>query len=225
MRMAVYKLSPSSLSLMQSCKRCFWLEKNGVWKRPSGIFPSLPSGVDGILKKHFDKFRNMNRLPPELVSKGEHCKDMRLFGDTEKEKNLLKIWRSNFKGLRWQNENGDILHGAVDNILVKNGKLLIIDYKTRGFKLKSDSHEHYRHQLDVYNYLLRKMGYETENYGFLLYYIPEKVTDTGEIVFQTHLIKIEANPDHALRLFNEALELLRNPCPEKSCEWCSQIKP
>ena len=30
------------------------------------LFRSLPSGMDGILKKHFDKFRDKGELPPEL---------------------------------------------------------------------------------------------------------------------------------------------------------------
>ncbi len=51
-----FKLSPSSLNLMQDCPRCFWLTQHKVWKRPAGIFPSLPSGMDRILKIHFDKF-------------------------------------------------------------------------------------------------------------------------------------------------------------------------
>ena len=50
-----YKLSPSTLNLMKECPRCFWLAQHKVWKRPAGIFPSLPSGMDKILKVHFDK--------------------------------------------------------------------------------------------------------------------------------------------------------------------------
>jgi hypothetical protein len=50
-----FKLSPSKLNLFQECKRCFWLEKHKVWKRPQGIFPSLPSEMDKILKIHFHK--------------------------------------------------------------------------------------------------------------------------------------------------------------------------
>jgi len=45
-----FKLSPSALNLMKECPRCFWLAQHKVWKRPSGIFPSLPSGMDRILK-------------------------------------------------------------------------------------------------------------------------------------------------------------------------------
>jgi len=214
-----FKLSPSSLSLFQECPRCFWLDKRDKWKRPNGIFPSLPSGMDAILKKHFDSFRDKGRLPPEIKGNGDF-EGMKLFDD----ESLLKVWRSNFKGLRWTNEEGNILHGAIDNLLVKGKKLIVLDYKTRGFALKEDTHKSYQHQLDIYNFLLRKNGYETEDYGFLLFYIPEKVLETGEVVFDKQVVKMEANVHHAEKLFNNALKLLKGKCPKKSCEWCSGVK-
>ena len=61
-----YKLSPSSLCLMEDCPRCFWLQFNKNIRRPNGIFPSLPSGMDRVLKAHFDSFRDKNELPSEL---------------------------------------------------------------------------------------------------------------------------------------------------------------
>lgn len=62
-----YKFSPSSLSLLKECPICFWLQFNKGVKRPAGIFPSLPSGMDGILKKHFDSFMEKGELPPEEI--------------------------------------------------------------------------------------------------------------------------------------------------------------
>ena len=40
-----FKLSASALKLMEECPRCFWLHHHDK-KRPSGIFPSLPNGMD-----------------------------------------------------------------------------------------------------------------------------------------------------------------------------------
>lgn len=76
---------------MQECPRCFWLTQHKVWKRPNRIFPSLPSGMDNILKTHFDKLMKRGLLSPELCNNGE-CKNLKLFDDDEK----LKIWRSRF---------------------------------------------------------------------------------------------------------------------------------
>ena len=214
----MYKLSPSSLSLIKECPRCFWLTQHEVWKRPQGIFPSLPSGMDKILKVHFDRFRDKNELPPELCE-NEHCKNMKLFDDKEK----LKIWQSNFKGIRYENSEGDILHGAIDNILVNGKKLIVLDYKTRGFPLKEDTHEYYQDQLDIYNFLLRKNNYETEDYSFLLFYVPNKVTNTGEVVFDTELVKMKINVKNGEDVFVKGLKLLNGDIPDERCEWCEGV--
>jgi len=210
-----FKLSPSSINLMLECPRCFWLDKHKVWKRPSGIFPSLPSGMDRILKCHFDKFRDKGQLPPELCENGE-CLRLKLFADKEK----LKTWQNNLRGVSWTDKKGNILHGAVDNLLVKGTKLIVLDYKTRGFPLKEDTHEHYQLQLDIYNFLLRKNGYETEDYAFLLFYVPKEVLSTGEIVFDTVLKKMRVNIKEAEKVWKKAIELLNGGCPKKTCEWC-----
>ena len=200
---------------MEECERCFWLTQHKVWKRPAGIFPSLPSGMDRILKVHFDKFRDKGKLPPELCENNE-CKNLKLFDDNEK----LKIWQNNWKGISWKDRKGNELHGAVDNILKKGKKLIVLDYKTRGYALKEDTAEHYRHQLDIYNFLLRKNKYDTEDYAFLLFYVPKEVLSTGEVLFDTTLVKMKINPKRAQNIFSKAIKLLNSKCPKKSCEWC-----
>jgi len=216
--MKTFRLSPSSLNLMQDCPRCFWLDKNNVWKRPVGIFPSLPSGMDRILKVHFDKFQERGLLPPELCNES-NCEDMKLFNDKE----LLKIWQHNRRGISYKDENGNELHGAVDNILQKAGKLIVIDYKTRGYDVKEDTHKSYQLQLDIYNFLLRKNRYETEDYGFLLFYVPKEVLKTGEVIFDTTLKKMEINVKNAEATWKKAIKLLNSECPEESCMWCERF--
>ena len=211
----VYKLSPSSLNLMIDCPRCFWLTQHKVWKRPASIFPSLPSGMDSILKKHFDRFMEKDKLPPELCFH-HHCTGLKLFDN----KDLMKVWRSNLKGISWADKDGNMLHGAVDNILVNGKKLIVLDYKTRGFPLKEDTHEHYQNQLDIYNFLLRKNGYETEDYAFLLFYHPKEVLEDGNVVFNTDLKKMKVDIKNAEKIFKKAVELLNRECPDKSCVWC-----
>ena len=207
-----YKISPSTINLMLECPRCFWLQIIKNIKRPAGIFPSLPSGMDGILKVHFDKFMEKGELPPEI----KELKGCRLFDDREK----LKIWRSNFKGLEYT--EGDVmLRGAVDNILVKGKKLIVLDYKTRGFPLKDDTHEHYRVQMDLYNFLLRKNGYDTEDYSYLLFYYPNRVNDNGEVVFDTKLVKI--NVGDGEKVFKKAIKLIKGEEPKEKCEWCKGV--
>ncbi len=62
-----FKISPSTIGLLEECPQCFWLQIVKGQSRPSGPFPSLPSGVDKLLKGHFDSFRAKGELPPELA--------------------------------------------------------------------------------------------------------------------------------------------------------------
>ena len=210
-----YKFSPSSLSLLAECPKCFWLHFNKEIKRPAAIFPSLPSGMDAVLKKHFDSFIGKG-LPPELSSLNG---DVTLFDD----KALLEAWRSNFKGIPWKDPEGNILRGAVDNILKKGQKLVVLDYKTRGFPLKDDTAAHYQNQLDIYNFLLRKNGYETEGYAYLLFYHPKHVTGHGDVCFHTDLVKMGIDVSNAERIFASALAVLKGEMPAASpeCGFCS----
>jgi hypothetical protein len=184
-------------------------------KRPAGIFPSLPSGMDKVLKVHFDSFRDKGELPPEL----KDLKGIKLFDD----KALLDVWRSNFKGIRWADKEGNVLHGAVDNLLLKGKKIIVMDFKTRGFPIKEDTHKHYIDQMNIYNFLLRKNGYETEDYSYLLFYHPTGVNEKGEVIFHTDLIKIDVDVKRAEDLFNNAIKALNGKIPKasKECNYCN----
>src|SRR3989339_1894962 len=146
-----YKFSPHSLSLLKECPHCFWRHYHEGLRRPEMHFPSLPNGMDRILKNHFDSYLRKEILPPEL--RGLEGK-VKLF----EQEDLLKNWRNNYKGVRWMDEEGNTFFGAVDNILQtkESSRLIVLDYKTRGFPLKEKITERYQDQLDIYNLLLRK---------------------------------------------------------------------
>jgi len=214
-----YKFSPSSLSLLKECPRCFWLHFNKEIKRPDSIFPSLPSGMDRVLKIHFDSFRDKGELPPELKPlKGKYT----LFDDIK----LLDVWRNNFKGIQWADSNGNTFRGAVDNLLIKSKKLIVLDYKTRGFPLKDDTATHYQDQMNIYNFLLRKNKYKTCNYAYLLFYHPNKVDSDGDVLFNTDLVKVKVNVSDAEKLFGKALKVLSEEVPEagEECGFCGWVK-
>lgn len=171
--------------------------------------------MDKVLKEHFDRFMERGTLPPEL----EELKGVKLFSDTK----LLKEWRNNLRGIQWYDAEGNLLHGAIDNLLEKDGKLIVLDYKTRGFPLKEDTHVHYQDQLDIYNLLLRKKGHMTEEYSYLLFYHPAKVLETGEVVFHTDLVKIPVNAKNAEKILKGALETLGKEMPpaDPECGYCA----
>jgi len=210
-----YKFSPSSLSLLKECPKCFWLKFRQNISRPSTIFPSLPSGMDRILKVHFDTCRAKGVLPPELASLNGEVK---LFDNMA----LLDVWRNNFKGVRWTDEKNFVLSGAVDEILQKGDKLVVLDFKTRGFPVKDDTASYYQDQLDIYNFLLRKNGYKTEDYAYLLIYHPDKVCANGDVVFHKDLKKVKTNPENANTILEKAVSLLEGdmPATDGECGFC-----
>jgi len=213
-------LSPSRLSLFKECPRCFWLDVKGIKKRPRGIFPSLPGGMDSVLKKYYDIFRVKGELPPEIEGKLKG----KLFEDTEK----LKIWRNNFKGLQYTDEkSGFGLRGALDELFVTDdGFFVPLDYKTRGWPIKEDSHTYYQHQLDIYCFLLEKNGMKTTDYAYLVFYHPSSVDQDGKFSFKVEIVKVKTNKNDGEKLFLDAVKVLLGNEPECSeeCCWCNWDK-
>ena len=76
--------------------------------------------------------------------------------------------------------------------------------------------------MHIYNFLLRKNGYETEEYAYLLFYHPDTVNEKGDVIFNTNLVRIDVNVDRAAEIFKTAVELLRQdmPPPATDCEFC-----
>ena len=171
-----------------------------------------------------EKVTNAKALP-ERTTIEEILEDInngyKLFADKE----LLKDWQNNFKGLQYiDEESGVLLRGAVDNILVKGEKLIVLDYKTRGYPLKEDTHEYYQTQMDLYTYLLKKNGYAVEAYAYLLFYYPNRVLEGGEVVFDTKLVKMDALLTRGEKVFKDAIKLLHleeAPKATEDCGFCS----
>ena len=120
-------------------------------------------------------------------------------------------------------KEGNILAGAIDHLLINNKKLIVLDFKTRGFPLKEETADSYKNQLNIYNFLLRKNGYQTEDFAYLLFYFPEKVLETGEVIFTTELVKMNINIEKAEEMFEKALEVLNRDCPGDRCGWCENV--
>lgn len=218
------KLSPSALSVFLECKRCFWLTHNKKLPRPRGIFPSLPSGMDLVIKDYFDKYRNMGKLPPELKGKV----DFKLFPDLE----LLNQWRSWKTGLEYVDEEASaILFGALDDLgvaesgggkLFGDAKYVPLDYKTKGYEVKEGDERFYQNQLDSYGLMLRGNKMPPTDYAYLIYYVPKEVSEGGMVKFDVTPKKVKINPDSALKVLRDAVAFLKEPEPKlhTDCEYC-----
>lgn len=214
-------LSPSSLNAFRACPRCFWLDIHGKGP-PSSPFPSLPSGIDAILKAYYDRYRP--RLPPLLKGKlGLRLADQKLVSAVRK-RHALSFH---------DEETGATLWGMMDDCFVdEKGNLIVMDNKTRGFPLKEEADEEledvYRFQLETYALLLAKNGHSVSNIGYLVYYIPEKTDEiTDGIRFSAHPVKVELHPGRVLPVFRDAVKVARQakqPVQHEECEMCHWVR-
>ena len=215
---ATIKLSPSALNLFRECPRCFWLEKVKNVKRPRGIFPSLPGGMDREIKNHFDKFRARKVLPPEMG--GPEFKGIELFADQEK----LERWRSWRTGLIYDDtEVSAQLSGALDDLLVREGRYIPFDYKTKGSPTtEEDAVKYYSNQLDCYALMLEANEMPTAGFAYLLYYSPSCISENGACQFQVQPIRVATDVERSRKTFRDAVVLMRRlqcqPCYSGRCK-------
>ena len=213
------RLSPSKLNIFRECPRCFWFDKAQGIERPRGIFPSLPSGMDRAIKTYFDRLRPSGILPAELA--GELPPGVAPYPDQER----LDRWRNWRTGLAYQDQDGSVLAGAVDDLLVAGDRCIPFDYKTKGSVTSTeDATKYYQSQLDCYGLLVREQGLPVADYGVLLYYSPKQVVGGGAVAFETQCLTIPIDPERARRLFREAVAVVRGPMPPANgCEYCAWI--
>jgi len=210
------RLSPSALNVFLECPKCFWLEYGAGIHRPKGPFPSLPGGMDILIKKHFDSYRAVGKLPPEISGKviGQ------LFQDLE----LLNKWRNWRSGLSYYDKDSDaVLVGALDDCLFDNGAYIPMDYKTRGFDLKEGGESFYQNQLNCYSFLLEANNLPQPSYAYLIYFIPKEVKAGGQVNFAIEVKKVITSALDAKKTFQRAAALLREAMPlaHNDCQFCA----
>ena len=216
--MATYKVTPSGIGMLLECPRCLWLFVNEGLKRPSGIFPSLPGGMDGALKAYFDTYREKGELPPEIAGKV----DAKLFADRSA---LHDLRETNFVrgGLKGEfPEYNMLLQGAIDELLVTDsGRYIPFDFKTRGYPLKEDTHEHYRSQLNLYALLFEKNNMPAAGIGYLLFFWPKSYREGGA-EFQTALVKMDINAAEGMKVLKKVHDIVTGEMPSShtDCEYC-----
>ena len=206
------QLSASTLKLFQECPRCFWLHINKKIERPRGPFPSLPSGIDRVLKSYFETYRTQGRLPPLIEGRleGKLATNELTLGFNDARTNA-RLW------------------GKLDDcVILPNSRLAPLDHKTRasapadvGYTVK-----YYKFQMDVYTLLLERNGHPTSRTAYVVYYFPVTgVLHTG-FPFEVAVHKIATDPDGAYRIFAAGCRCLSGPLPGSSeaCEFCRWAK-
>lgn len=218
----MYDLSLQMLNLYQDCARCFWVQIHEKVKTPSGGAGQLPSGMNLAFKKYMDSYRPKGELPPELKGK--------IDGVLLSDDNLMKKWRDYKHGLQFDDQTiGAHLHGTLDECVMRkdeNGDHVYVplDFKTRGFEDIEENHDHHAQlKLDCYDLLLKKNGYRTSGTGYLVYYIPEQIRESGIVQFNVQVIQLVTDSQRAFNLVQQVVEVLNGKIPQagQDCEYCA----
>ncbi len=211
------QLSPSKIGVLNNCPRCFYMANNMSVRRPRGIFPSLPGGMDLVLKKYYDRYRILGILPSEVTAQISGEKP---YSDIEK----LKKWRN------WQSKALTIyidevkIIGALDDAVINlKEEISPYDYKTKGSEPKDDGSQYYQHQLDIYELMLKEKGFKTSGYAYLAYYFPVEVESMADVQFRCKIYKIKTSTANAIAIIKRAKKLLKGKMPAASndCQYCA----
>ena len=202
------QLSASTLKLFQECPRCFWLHINRRLERPRGPFPSLPSGIDRVLKGYFQRYRTQGVLPPLIAGK------------------LDGTLASSALTLGFNDEaTGARLWGKLDDcVALPDGRLAPLDHKTRASAPDDLSYtqRYYQFQMDVYTLLLERNGHRTSRTAHVVYYFPLEGRLHEGFPFGVAVHTVATRPEEAYRIFIEGTRCLGGPLPRRgdACEFC-----
>lgn len=209
-------LSPSKLNLYLESKQCFWdaFNVHGFKvARPRGIFPSLPGGMDLILKAFVDQFRGT--LPPNLLGRIPGV----LWNDAQ-----IERWRNWRTGPTYKNTEHQIeLIGALDDMLeLADDTFAPLDWKTKGSEPKDDGSQYYLNQMDCYELMAGVNGLAMSGFAWLCYVYPIQVMlgqtfdnkTSLQIEFGMSPYRLETDKRRAEETVIKAAECLRGPRPK-----------
>jgi len=204
-------LSATTLKLFQECPRCFWLHVNKKIERPRGPFPSLPSGIDRVLKAYFDGYRHDAALPPLIQGKlpGRLSRTDLTLGFTDP-KLGARLW------------------GKLDDcVILPDQRLAPLDHKTRASAPDdvSYSERYYKFQMDIYTLLLERNGQPAARTAYLVYYYPLESKLHQGFQFGVTVHELTTEPEAAYEVFAGGAKCLAGPLPESAptCEFCRWI--
>lgn len=193
-----YKLSRSKIELFMQCKRCFWLDVRRKITRPSSPPFNINKAIDELFKKEFDSYRAKGEPHPLMVEAGVQAIP---FAHDELDK-----WRHNFTGVSTLHQKTNLhIYGAVDDIWIdSDGKLIVVDYKATAKaepvkKLGAEGtwHDMYRRQMEIYQWLLSRNGFDVSPTGYFVYATGSWAHDKFDniVQFETHVFPHHGKTD------------------------------
>jgi hypothetical protein len=217
-----FSFSRSKVDLFMKCRHCFYLDRKFGVDSPPGFPFNINSAVDTLLKREFDLHRKNQTIHPLLV---KSSLDFVPFDHPD-----IDIWRENFKGIRCTYK-GYEFSGAVDDVWVtKKGELVIVDYKSTAssepvVSIDKDYHIGYKRQVEFYQWILHKLGYNIFDTAYFVYCTGDNTKDSfdGNMHFNINLIPHKGDFSWVEQTLNELIECIENddaPNQSEDCDYC-----
>jgi PD-(D/E)XK nuclease superfamily len=222
-----FKISRSKIDLYRECPRCFYLDRRLGIGRPPGFPFNLNSAVDTLLKAEFDVHRAAGTPHPLQAAYG-----LKAIPAPHKS---IDQWRENFKGVQHHHEATNlVITGAIDDLWIDEaGRYLVVDYKATAKSepvtaLDQAWQGGYKRQMEVYQWLLRRVGLDVSNTGYFVYCTgrPNAPAFDARIDFDVHLIAYEGDDAWVEPTVLEIFDCLTGdeiPQASAGCDYCAYV--
>jgi hypothetical protein len=226
-----FRISRSKIDLFLECPRCFYLDRRRGLGRPSMPGWALNSAVDQLLKNEFDLLRK----------NGESHKLMEEYGIDAIPYNhpQLPVWRDdhyNYTGACTIHKDTNLeICGIIDDIWTdhKQEKVFIVDYKAtstkREISLDDEYKQGYKRQMEVYQWIFRRLGFNVSNTGYFLFANAGKNRPKfdGRLEFEASIIPYQGDDswvEPTIFKMKECLDSEELPQSGEECEFCAYRK-
>lgn len=219
------RLSRSKIDLYLNCPKCFYLDVKKRVKRPPGFPFTINSEIDRLLKNEFDIHRAKHTTHPLMKAYGVEAVPF--------EHPKMDEWRDSLRrGITYPFPETDlIITGGVDDIWVnQGGQLIIVDYKATAkvgeVNLDADWQIGYKRQMEIYQWLFRKNGFEVAETGYFVYCNGRTTQESfdAKLEFDIKLIPYRGNPNWVDGTVKEIWQCLCSeiiPDQNPDCEYCN----
>lgn len=225
-----FQISRSKIELFTQCPRCFYMDVRLGISRPSTPPYTLNSAVDNLLKNEFDLLRKDGKAH-ELMKK------YKIDAIPLKHKDLPR-WRGEvtaFVGaLALDDKSNLMINGLVDDIWINSkGELVIVDYKststTKEISLDDQWKKSYKRQMEVYQWIFRKLGFPVSDTGFFIFANAEKNLPKfdGKLEFAMTILDYKGDDSWVEKTLMDIRKTLSSnniPKEDASCEYCAYRK-
>lgn len=227
----VFKVSRGKFTDFLTCQRCFYLDRVKGLISPSTPGWTLNETTDLLLKKEFDLCRDQ-QIPHRTFEQ------FGLVNVVPYQHESIDIWRDSLHGGLQHHIEGTnvIISGGIDDIWhdLSTNELIVVDYKSQASVrevtpqsyLAGVFHQGYKIQLEIYAYILSKMGFRVSSIGYFYVCNGDRTAEAfnGRIVFGETLVPYSLNTTWIENKLLQMIDVMNSetlPSRNFSCENCA----